>query len=156
MDKRRLLRYGVVALVSTAGCVRTEPGPGVVIVFDGEITASTDGFSMTGTVVISGGVSTVGKYEETEITLYSDQGRQIHTELLGVLESDQSVTIRTDRVPQYVILSSPDFWREPEIQVEYYVLTDDEYRVEYATSHKELPIISQPESRSHRRGRTNT
>ena len=139
MNKRHFLRYAAVTLSSTAGCVRTEPGSGVVIVFDGEIGTSAGSFSMDGTIVVGGGVQAVKRYEETTIGLYSLQGAPIHSEPVGILEASREVTVRIDQIPQYVIISSPGFWREPEIQVEYYRRTDEGYRVEYATSPEGLP-----------------
>lgn len=83
--------------VAVARC--PEPGYGVDIRFDGNVTASAEGFEMDGTVAVP-------------------------------------------FVPHYVVIDSPDFWREPRAVVDYYRRVEGrnyDYNQEPARSRDELP-----------------
>jgi hypothetical protein len=76
------------------------------------------------------------------VNLYSANGTPIASEVLGDLPANhgsRNVSITTSQTPKYVVFESPDFWTT-DMQVEYYVRVDGEYRVEYATSESDLPV----------------
>lgn len=130
----------VVLTVPLAGCV--PQGESVSITYHGSINATDTQFTMEGFLSSGGGIPDRDRYRNVRVTLYSINGTVISSQSLGNLPANygsRNVSITTSRIPQYVVFESPDFWTE-QMQVEYYVNADGEYRIEYATARSELPV----------------
>lgn len=113
----------VVLLIAISGCPQ---GTGGEIDFEGEINATEDGFRLDGEVSNSGLTAPV--HRNVTLYLYTPNGTVIAVDELGTLNESNSlgVSMRTERVPKYVVINSPDFWQhEGSISVDYYVHDED-------------------------------
>lgn len=140
MKRKMALLIAVVLLSPLAGCVPT--GDEVKFGFSGQINATTSEFHMDGYVSVSGGIPDRDVYHNVSIRLYNSEGRVIDSKSLGDLDGSSDmfeITLREGELPTYVTIESPDFWNEKMV-VEYYVRTNSEYAVEYASSRSGLPV----------------
>lgn len=144
MSIKKYFAVSLVLLAVTSGCVlpRTEPGYGVDIGFSGDIERQSGAFEMNGSLTVGGGNAKLDAYRNVSVFLYSNDTTLIGEEEIGVLEGRTAVDIRSQRQPQYVIINSPDFWEEPQIEVDYYVWSDEhqKYGIHEASSRDEFPI----------------
>lgn len=98
----------VAAVAMLSGCSVGNPAYNGDIDFEGELTAENGTFVMDGEVVNSGFANVT--FEEVRIFLYAENGSRLDIIEVGVLYGSASVSYRSQQVPQYVIISSPDFW----------------------------------------------
>lgn len=134
----------VIAILS-AGCTWYTSGPpqGVAVEYDGNMNASTDGFSMHGEVSQYGQEQPA--LRNVTVYLYDDNETLIDTRRLGTLEDEPlPVTVRVDRLPKYVIFYSERFEDYDEIQLDYYEQSNHNetlYIVNTIGATDELPIV---------------
>lgn len=141
----------LVAIVLLAGCTGSStPTPtsnleGVVelhnnVYFSGTTTVSNGSFVMRGQVV--GCFGHVGPEEcrNTRVLLYTENGSLIASEYVGTLHGRRNVSLETDRLPQYVILASPDFWNANHTTVGYRFYSHGHYLGKPIEEREELPV----------------
>ncbi|WP_436932371.1 hypothetical protein [Halosimplex halobium] len=135
----------VVCLAILSGCPSSDGGQ---IVFVGESNSTESGFELTGAVTNS----EVAEPTHRNVTLYllTANGSTIASEHLRTLREDTrlNVTIRTDEVPTYVIINSPNFWTHERISVSYYEVEDggSVLNQEMIGSKDEFPVTVPPNS----------
>lgn len=156
MNQKPTLQWCVVILAVVAtGCGTVPQGDATHISLYGEenqttsdialnpITYSESEFSIEGDLVAGGGAPDRETYRGVSILLYAADSTLMCSVTLGDWKPSvpMRVELSTDEVPQYVIIYSPDFWREP-MSVEYFVRNDerDEFVPQDASSKEELPI----------------
>lgn len=113
----------VVLLVALSGCPEGDSGGNIEI--NGDMDATEQGFHLNGMVVNSG--LSEPTHQDVTVSLYTSNGTIIASENLGSLSEDNSldVTMQTDRIPEYVIINSPDFWQYQNIDLTYYEHDED-------------------------------
>ena len=140
--RRSLWPVALAVLVVTGGCVL--PGePPEIISFSVGTHVTDEGFRMGGSIVNEGqGEPT--RFTDVRIYLYTANGTLLHTEAVGTLERRRNVSIETERVPEYIIVTAPGFWEHPNIDVEYLELRDESegiYSVKGVDSRDEFPVV---------------
>ena len=141
-ENRLGLALLAVLLVALAGCVHNPPGANIT--YNGNLSASADGFVMEGEIENQDpNPEGPTHFDNVSVYLYSAEKELIHTEHVGELEREANVSIRIDTVPKYVIISAPGFWSEKNAEVDYYEYTDGQnlgYMVGVVASRDELPV----------------
>jgi len=111
-----------------------------MISIDGEINATADGFHLNGDI-INGGEGEAPEYQNVTVSLYTEDGTLIDSTTVGSVVRRTNVSMRTETIPQYVIIHSPEFWDARNIEVDYYELgANGRYRTRPITSQDELPV----------------
>jgi len=135
--RKQLTVVGVLCVLALSGC--TIFGPPHVISIVGEINATDDGFRLDGEV--TGGRGDAGEFRNVTVSLYTENGTLIDSTNVDSLVGRTNVSMRTETIPQYVIIHSPEFWDTQNVDVYYYELGADGYYSETpATSKEELPV----------------
>jgi len=89
----------------TAGCGQPQGDIG----FSGEINITEEEFEMTGEIV--DGTGPENTYENVTVFLYSADGTLIEQKEIGTFSrSSEPFSIRSQEVPEYIIIDSPTFW----------------------------------------------
>lgn len=78
-------------------------------------------------------------YEDVTVYLFDENGSTIRAVPVGDFEGSVNVSIRSNRVPRYVILDSPDFYGG-EIGVGYYVIEGSDRSGHAVDTREELPV----------------
>lgn len=157
MTGKRFIQIGLVVLLLTAGCLRSEPGPGGEVGFYGEMNVSDSQYVMDGQITLGGGTTSQDAFDNVTIYLFTENGTLIETHRAGTLTGLLNVSIVSNRIPYYVIIDSPEFWEESQITVRYYYrlrsnMTRD-YGVRDARSVADYPVpITDIRNSSTRRG----
>lgn len=156
MNQNATLQWCVVILaVVVAGCGTVPQGDATHISLYGEenqtasdialnpITYSESEFRIEGDLVAGGGAPDRETYRDVSILLYAEDSTLVCSVTLGDWNPAEQmrVELSTNEIPQYVIIHSPDFWREP-MSVEYFVRNEepDEFVPHDASSRQELPV----------------
>lgn len=122
-----------------SGCYVGNPAYNGNIDFDGELTAENETFVMEGDVVNSG-IENI-TFDEVRIYLYDENRSRIDAIDVGALSGSAPVSYRSSEIPEYVIISSPDFWNTSKVEVDYHERSDSGfYREVIVTSRNELPV----------------
>lgn len=144
MVRKGFVRIGLAILLLTAGCVRNEPGSGGEVGFYGTMNVSDSRFVMAGQITLGGGTTNQDEFDNVTVYLFTKNGTLLRTHPAGTLTGLLNVSIASDRVPHYVIIDSPDFWRENRITVRYYYRLgpnrDRDYGVRDARSVADYPV----------------
>lgn len=133
-----LLVFLIGLLLSTSGCIfpeSTKPGIG----FEGDFNETSGEFVMEGRIVDDSITSDPRTYEDVTVYFYSTNGSTIRSVQLGDLESVMNVSVKSDRVPKYVILDSPDFYGG-EVDVAYYIIRESGWSGRVVDTREELPV----------------
>lgn len=134
---------GVVIAGILAGCVTVPKGEEVDIHYDGSINGANEEFRMDGYVSSGGGIPDQETYRNISIKLYSKDGTLLCEDDVGTLQAHdrRNVSVTADIVPEYVIITSPDFWDE-QVEVDYFQRNPNRegYDREEATSKEDLPV----------------
>lgn len=138
------LILAIVLTSSISGCVMVPKGEEVEVLYVGSINASNGSFQMDGFVSTGGGIPDRGTYRDVSIQLYTEDGTVLCGTEVGDLEASHSrrnVSVTASVVPEYVILTSPDFWNE-DVKVDYFQQDSnmEDYDRNYVGSKSELPI----------------
>lgn len=136
--KQPLLVITVAVFVTMAGCPGQTPAGGIIthsgdkIVTDGE-------FYLDGEVMNTGYASP--EYANVTIYLYAEDGTLIKSQSIGTVERSTNVTMQSGRVPKYIIIDSPNFWKY-DIQVDYWEYNEStgEYLPRSVASRNEFPV----------------
>lgn len=147
----RIVSLVVVAVVLIAGCsywstsTPTSNLEGVVeqhntVYFTGTTTVSNGSFIMRGEIRGCFGHVGPDKCEDTRVLLYTENGSLIASEYVGTLNGRRNVSLRTDRIPHYVVLTSPDVWGANHTSVGYFFYSDGLYLGRRVGEREELPI----------------
>jgi len=142
MDKKALLTFGVACLCVLSGC--TLFGQPEVINYVGEIETTDGQFHMDGELVNSS-PGDPPTFRNITLYLYSKSGEMIKSKPVGSLQRRTNVSVRSNSIPEYVIFSSPDFWKSGGItggiSVSYYEQNDQgNYTEEKAGARDGLPV----------------
>ena len=141
MRRRRWVLALLVACLGLAlsGCsLFTDRGG--TIGLTGDINGS-NGLNYDGEIVNSG-QGDPPRFTNVSVYLYTEDGKLIHRENIGVLERRAEVSLHTDRIPTYIVIDSPQFW-EMHTEVRYYELVDRDkmiYATNITTSRSESPV----------------
>jgi len=137
--KKQLAVAGVLCVLALSGCVIFDSTTHIISIV-GEINATDDGFRLDGEVINSG-QGDPQEYQNVTVSLYTGDGTLIESTNAGSLVRRTNVSMQTETIPQYVIIHSPDFWDAQNIEIDYYVLTENNYYDgETVTSKDELPV----------------
>lgn len=105
----------VVLLVvgSLAGCFTSANHHDVD--FDGTIEVEQERFVMDGNVSVGIGAAPDATFQDVTVVLYDENKEEIRRVPVGKLSTTpppltQRINITTDRIPEYVVIESPDFW----------------------------------------------
>lgn len=135
-----------ILLLSTiiAGCSTVPKGEEVEVVYIGSINASGDSFQMNGYLSSGGGVAEQERFRTVTVQLYAENGDLLCEREIGSLQADAgrlNVSVAANVVPQYVLITSPDFWDE-QVEVNYFQRkpNGESYDREDVTSESELPV----------------
>jgi hypothetical protein len=84
--------------------------------FDGTIEVVDDRFIMDGNVSLGQGAAPDAMFENVTVVLYDKNKEEISRVPVGKLSTTpppltQRINITTDRIPEYVVIESPDFWQ---------------------------------------------
>lgn len=129
----------VVILVASSGC--TLFGPGDSIDYSGEKEISDTGFRMEGQIT-NGVRGTPTEFDDVGVYLYSENRTLIRAVSAGTLVRKANVSVRTEEIPEYIVIHSPEFWDVRKISVVYYELVDEAdgvYSPSTVSSKSELP-----------------
>jgi len=130
--------------IALSGCLVGSSGYNGQITYRGDITIRNNTFVMDGALV-NGGVRNT-EFNNVRIYLYYTNGTQINMIRVGTLKGGVNVSVRSDKIPEYVIVDSPDFWNTQKVSVEYFKrMSSGEYTTVGVTERSELPV--QPERR---------
>lgn len=138
----------IVSIVALSGCPTDGSGGNVGI--SGDLNATEDGFYLDGRVGHTGLVEPT--YHNVTLYLYTANGSVIAAEHLGTVSESNSlsVEIRTNRIPKYVIINSPEFWEGSTADVNYYkyvehvISPDGTYSEQMIGSKDEFPVAVPP------------
>jgi len=107
----------------TAGC--TEPVGSIG--FTGNMSVTNGTFSMEGEIVDETASSPT--YQNVTVYLYTEDGEIIEQRRIGTFNgSSESFVMRNERVPHYIIIDSPTFWRLNTVDATYYERSEDNSR----------------------------
>lgn len=139
--KRWILGIVIISL-SLAGCtIGDGPYQQPEITFEGTINVTENGFSMNGEITNLEDEPT--PFENVTVALYSANNELIREVDAGALDRRTDISITAVEVPEYVIISSPEFWKRDDISVDYFIRTRDGpgyYRTQTAHSRSDLPV----------------
>lgn len=148
---KRSLSLVIITVVIVTGCVSgpsqtSTPAeinpiePHNTVSFSGNINISNESFTMQGEV--RGCFGQVGPEEcrDTRVLLYTADGSLIAAEYLGTLNGRRNVSLTTDRIPHYVILTSPDIWEANHTTVQYLFYDEGTYLGKPIDEREELPV----------------
>lgn len=136
--KRLSLVLLFVLLFSFSGCLIPEMSD-PTIGFEGDLNVTSDEFVMEGGIVDDSITSDPRTYEDVTVYLYAEDGSTIREVPVGDFERLSNVSIRSDRVPRYVILDSPDFYGG-EVDVVYYSIERTDWSARFVDTREELPV----------------
>lgn len=133
MNANRWAAIGIFVVALTAGCY-VPSGPTNVFEFSGNVSESERGFRMTGDLFVSLQAAPHHNYSDVSPVLYDRTKREIETIPLGDMSTNPNwgptkrrVNITTDERPRYVIVRSPDFWEDNDVQVISFVIQNGDY-----------------------------
>lgn len=132
----------VIALLLMAGCIGnsgTYPDGPAVLSFSGDMSTDDGEFRMNGTVVVGGGVKDQDVYRNVTVNLYADNGTKYLTKEAGDIEWRSSVVLRTETVPEYIVIWSSDF-DDSNARTSYYTRHGEGYRAHTAKNWDEMPV----------------
>jgi hypothetical protein len=114
----------MVAVLSIAGCAYVDPGhPNPTVIDPAVSTTETDsGFHMNGTIQIVGPYPEKGEFRNLVVCFYSEEKTLIRKTKVGDLVTAKEklpVSVNAERVPEYIIINSTDFWEVSEMRVKY-------------------------------------
>ena len=142
IETRAITVVLLIILVFLAGCPGVEPGPGTTVTFDGRVNVTDSQFHMGGQIAEQPGTSGFHEFEDVQVYLYTEDGSPITTEYVGTFDTRANVSINTTRIPYYIIIDSPSFWKIRNIEVDYYERGLDDLSTVYtATSREDLPVV---------------
>lgn len=103
--------------------------------FSGEI-HSEPNFNMSGRIYMSASGEKNSHFDNVSVRLYTESGDLITYECLGRLEltDDIEISLVVDGDPDYVIITSPDFWTKETVsdfEVDYFYRIDYNERTQY-------------------------
>lgn len=137
-------------VVSIAGCAYVDPGYPDRTVIDPavQINKTQSNYYMNGTIQIEGALSGKEEFRNVMVCFYSEEKTIIQKTQIGDMDTKKgymNVSVSIERVPEYIIVNSSDFWEVSGMQVNY--LADKEinnqkivYRVKHSTNPKEFPV----------------
>lgn len=114
---------GVLALVVTTGCaVQSEPRNDLS--FSGTATVENGTFHLEGELELGRGAGSDQNYSDISVVLYDGNRSEIESVEVGRMSTNpgwgttrRPITVTSGTVPTYVVVESPDFWKEGEIEV---------------------------------------
>jgi len=116
--------------------------------FSGNMSIENESFRMDGEIRNSAITSEPETFENVSVSLYTEDKKLIKSVNIGTLRYEQDVNIRSPTVPTYVIIYSPDFWRDNSLffgeeppEVVYFERKGDIYRSRVVSEEKDLPVI---------------
>lgn len=125
-------------LLSSSGCIWPESSP-PTIEFEGDFNQTSDEFVMEGRIIDSSITSDPRTYQDVTIEFYTEDGSLIRREPMGSFESVMNMSVKSERIPKYVILDSPDFYGG-EVEVAYYTIRESGWSGRVVDTREELPI----------------
>lgn len=136
--------FGLLLVGFLAGCSTVPKGEEVEVTYIGSITASSEGFQMEGYLSTGGGVPERETFRDVKIQMYEENGNLLCGVEIGDLTANhgrRNVSVATNVAPEYVLITSPDFWNES-VEVNYFQRNPDgeSYNREDVTSESDLPV----------------
>lgn len=128
----------LVVMLSTGGCIFPESNKSM-IEFEGDFNETSDGFVMEGRLIDATITSDPQTYQDVTVYLYAENESTVREVPLGDLERAMNVSVRSDRVPKYVIFDSPDFYGG-EVDVAYYTVQESGRSGGMVDEMEELPV----------------
>lgn len=104
------LLLALIVVSGLAGCF-LEPSGSPQVVFVGETGVSDGRFVMEGELDLGWGQERV-EYQDVAVCLYGADGAMFRSVSMGSVPPERRVSIRSDRIPEYVVVHSPDFYDE--------------------------------------------
>jgi len=134
----------LVMVTSLAGRSTVPHGEEAEVIYIGSINASNSDFQMDGHLSTGGGVPDPETYRNIKIQLYAENGTMLCSVKVGDLRANhgrRNVSVTSTVVPEYVLVTSPDFWNE-QTKVNYFQRSSsgEEYERERVFSKSELPV----------------
>ncbi|WP_152436536.1 hypothetical protein [Halosimplex carlsbadense] len=117
----RILLLVVAGSVAISGCPAGNSDGSIN--FSGELKATESQFALDAAVVNTGYADTV--YRNVSVSLFTTNGTVIESVSIGELRRSTDVSMMSNRIPEYVIRHSPDFWTDGNIDVSYYEFVRD-------------------------------
>ncbi len=135
---------GLLLITLVTGCATYPAGEEVEVAYMGVPTSSDGTFQMDGRIAIGGGAPEQDTFKNVKIKLYTSNGTQLCGVTIGDLDSHSArhnVSLRYNTVPEYVIITSPDFWDE-KVSVNYFQRRSDSqnYTRISVSSKQDLPV----------------
>jgi len=145
---RVIIALSVAGLLLLSGCGIL--GNTEIIGIDGEFNTSDSTFYLNGEVVNSS-PGDPPAFQNVTVYLYAQNETLLESQSAGTLRYRANFSIRSDTLPEYVIVDSPEFWEYGSaldgISVKYYRLTEENYyTVESVGSRDDLPVPVPPNS----------
>ncbi|WP_459191968.1 hypothetical protein [Halosimplex sp. J119] len=141
--KTRILLLVVAGSIAISGCPAGDSGGSIN--FSGELNATESQFTLSGEVTNTGYTDTV--YRNVSVYLFTANGTVIDSENIGELGRSTAVSMTTNRTPKHVIVHSPSFWADENIDVSYYEFVKDSqspdgiYTERSVSNETELPVV---------------
>lgn len=104
--------------------------------FDGTVEVKDNQFVMDGNVSLGIGAAPDATFENVTVVLYDENKEEIRRVPVGELSTtppplSQRINITTDRIPEYVVIKSPDFWNsDTTVYMSGYKRSEDDGRYE--------------------------
>lgn len=111
---RITVTIALVVVTILTGCSMSATSHSVY--FSGTTEVEEDQFVMDGNVSLSIGAAPDATFEEVTVALYDENKEEIRRVNVGELTTNraphaQRINITTHRIPEYVVIESPDFWQ---------------------------------------------
>jgi hypothetical protein len=147
MRTSRLLVVAVLFVsIVTGGCIFGPDADPSIIVFSGELNATSDRFVMDGEIEVGGPPAENDTFTGVTVCFVGPNGTMIHQtppRTMGPDDLELNYSVTLDRHPTYVVINSPSFWDDDNIVVRYYERERVEgkwtYRSQTAEAEIDLP-----------------
>jgi len=136
-----IIVIAVAILLPLAGCSQTSQGP--VINYEGSIGVNNGTFYMNATLIEAGTQPEPPEIDDIRVYLYSADKTLLSTHPMGSFEN-ATVSIQSGKIPEYVIIYSPDFETYDHIEFFYHqrsAAQNVDFNIYVIGSSSELPIV---------------
>lgn len=140
----KIIMSSLIVLALVSGCLGVETKkPSVEIVSHGNLSIEGGDFSYDATIETSRArTNEEFSFKEVNLSLYGEDKSKIKSVRVGTVSTSQdrpaNVKMKSDIIPKYVVIESPEFWALPNVEVKIiglkWIDSESKYREYFITS----------------------